>query len=133
MSDIQDILNEFMPCGGTVCPGCVTGCHLADSNVPDVDRMADAIIEFRALVDTLTRERDEARSLCDETTNLLINADREADTLRTQLAAARVVGSSEKSASDAPPEMNHMEATAWAYGYETMRAALTAALSEATP
>jgi hypothetical protein len=42
-------------------------------------------------IDTLTRERDEARSLCDETINLLHDADREADTLRTQLAAARVV------------------------------------------
>ena len=42
-----------------------------------------------AAYDTLTRERDEARTVCDETINLLHDADREADTLRTQLAAAR--------------------------------------------
>jgi hypothetical protein len=72
---IQDILNEFSPCGGTVCPGCVTGCHLADSNVPDVDRMADALIEARA-------EREFQ-------INMRYAAQEEADTLRTQLAAAR--------------------------------------------
>jgi hypothetical protein len=47
-----------------------------------------------------------------------------------KLAAVRVVESSEKSASDAPPEMNHMEASAWACGHDASRAALTAALAQ---
>jgi hypothetical protein len=68
VSAIQAALNEFSPCGGTVCPGCVTGCHLADSNVPDVDRMADALIEARAERDAL---RDLAKSECDNNATLL--------------------------------------------------------------
>jgi len=50
----------------------------------------DALKDILDHIATLTRERDEARALCDETINLLHDADREADTLRTQLAAARV-------------------------------------------
>jgi hypothetical protein len=64
MSQIQAILNEFMPCGGTVCPGCVTGCHFA-GNVPDVDRMADAIIELRAERDELRKDAQLYRAFFD--------------------------------------------------------------------
>jgi hypothetical protein len=39
--------------------------------------------------DTLTRERDEARSLCDETINMLHDADRERDALLGVLAQVR--------------------------------------------
>jgi hypothetical protein len=52
-------------------------------------RYALEVSRLLDLLDTITRERDEARSLCDETINLFHDADREADTLRTQLAAAR--------------------------------------------
>jgi hypothetical protein len=55
--------------------------------------MQECIRSMADRLTTLTRERDEARSLCDETINLFHfrDADREADTLRTQLAAARTV------------------------------------------
>ena len=48
MSHIQAVLNEFMPCGGTVCPGCEVACTSGDGRTPDVDRMADAILTLRA-------------------------------------------------------------------------------------
>jgi hypothetical protein len=53
-----------------------------------------------------------------------------ADTLRAQLAAVQVVAASERSSSDAPCEMTHMEASAWYQGYETLRERLTAALAQ---
>ena len=48
MIQIQAVLNEFMPCGGTVCPGCEVACTSGDGRTPDVDRMADAILTLRA-------------------------------------------------------------------------------------
>jgi hypothetical protein len=65
MSQIQSVLNQFMPCGGNVCPGCVTGCYLGDGNVPDVDRMADAIIELRAERDELRKDAQLYRAFFD--------------------------------------------------------------------
>lgn len=53
MSRIQAVLNEFMPCGGTVCPGCETTCHSVDGRTPNNDRMADEIITLRAERDAL--------------------------------------------------------------------------------
>ena len=52
---------------------------------------ARSCVDAEAVVLQDRTARNEARSLCDETINLLHDADREADTLRTQLAAARVV------------------------------------------
>jgi hypothetical protein len=47
MSRIQAVLNEFMPCGGSVCRGCEVKCTNVDGRTPDLDRMADALIETR--------------------------------------------------------------------------------------
>ena len=67
MSLIQSVLNEFMPCGGSVCRGCEVECahggHINGGRTPDVNSMADALIEARE----------------------------QRDALRTQLAAARTV------------------------------------------
>jgi hypothetical protein len=54
---IQDILNEFSPCVG-VCPGCEEMCTSGDGRTPDVDMMADAIIDLRAERDALRTELD---------------------------------------------------------------------------
>ena len=55
MSKIQAVLDEFMPCGGTVCPGCEVACKYVDGRTPDADRMADAIIDLRAERDALRK------------------------------------------------------------------------------
>ena len=55
MSKIQAVLDEFMPCGGTVCPGCEVACKYVDGRTPVVDRMADAIIDLRAERDALRK------------------------------------------------------------------------------
>jgi hypothetical protein len=55
-----------------------------DSSVAD-----DVSLKVNNHIATLTRERDEARSLCDETINLLHDADRESDTLKKQRDEAR--------------------------------------------
>jgi hypothetical protein len=51
MSLIQSMLNEFMPCGGSVCRGCEVECahggHINGGRTPDVNSMADALIEAR--------------------------------------------------------------------------------------
>jgi hypothetical protein len=47
------------------------------------------IREVLAYIATLTRERDEARSLCDETINMLHDADRERDALLGVLEQVR--------------------------------------------
>ena len=56
MSKIQAVLNEFMPCGGDICPGCEEACTSGDGRTPDADRMADAIIDLRAEREALRKD-----------------------------------------------------------------------------
>ena len=80
MSHIQAVLNEFMPCGGTVCPGCEVACTSGDGRTPDVDRMADALIEARA-------ERDRLHVSLQFVRDALVIAEGQRD----QLKAERIV------------------------------------------
>jgi hypothetical protein len=92
--------------------------------------VAKALVKARAERDDLTRERDEAMKERDAWELSSTNWQADCRVAQSQLAAARVVASSEKLPRDAPPEMNHMEASAWACGHEASRAALTAALAQ---
>jgi len=69
MSLIQAVLNEFMPCGGSVCRGCEVECahggHINGGRTPDVDRMADALIEARGQRNALRTQLMAARDALD--------------------------------------------------------------------
>jgi hypothetical protein len=125
MSLIQAVLNEFMPCGGSVCRGCEVECahggHINGGRTPDVNSMADALIEARE----------------------------QRDALRTQLAAARLENDTQRRAmsfwenyamphelpflhrlrSLAPEQQDEL----LRFGQTLKAMTITAALSEATP
>ena len=58
MSETRAVLNEFMPCGGTICPDCEDHCPYG-GRTADAFCMADAIIALRDERDAL-RQVDDA-------------------------------------------------------------------------
>ena len=84
MSHIQAVLNEFMPCGGTVCPGCEVACTSGDGRTPDVDRMAGALIGARA-------ERDRLHVSLQFVRDALVIAEGQRDQARAELTQAKLL------------------------------------------
>ena len=50
----EDVLREFMPCGGEICKGCEVTCTHVDGRDPDPNAMADEIARLRGAQGRIT-------------------------------------------------------------------------------